>query len=150
MTHPGPIFVDTNVVIYSRSDDPRWGLARQVLKLCADRSGWFFTDSEVLQEILHHLRRVGASAATGGTVRDLAGLLLGDVESVGLIDVVRAGGLGTRHPSVSTRDLVHLAVMERRGSTRIVSADSDFDAITGITRLDPFAVEAWAGMVERT
>jgi predicted nucleic acid-binding protein len=46
-------------------------------------------------------------------------------------------GLIRRYPSLSARDLVHVATcMEERIET-IVSSDRGFDAVTEVTRLDP-------------
>ena len=44
---------------------------------------------------------------------------------------------------VSARDLVHAAVMQRLGVSRIISADTDFDRLEGIDRLDPIRIEEW-------
>lgn len=39
-----------------------------------------------------------------------------------------------------TRDLLHLAVMQNHGITDIISTDTHFDRVPGITRLDPQAL----------
>ena len=48
---------------------------------------------------------------------------------------------------VSARDLVHTAVMQRLGVERIVSADTDFDRLERIDRLDPASIEEWQGSI---
>jgi predicted nucleic acid-binding protein len=58
-------------------------------------------------------------------------------------DVTRAAEMSNRYPSLSARDLVHAAIAIRAGATHIVSADSAFDVLTEITRLDPLRVEEW-------
>jgi hypothetical protein len=40
-----------------------------------------------------------------------------------------------RHRQVSTRDAVHLAVMEQHGIECVLSFDSGFDGFPGITRV---------------
>ena len=56
-----------------------------------------------------------------------------------------AAELADRHPGISARDLVHVAVMQRLGINRIISADTDFDRLEGIDRLDPAAHRRMAG-----
>ena len=58
-------------------------------------------------------------------------------------DVLAAGKLANEHRGLSTRDLLHLAVMRRLGVTRIVTADADFDRVPGIVRLYPADDGAW-------
>ena len=58
-------------------------------------------------------------------------------------DVILATELADRHSGVSARDLVHTAVMQRLGVNRIISADTDFDRLEGIDRLDPARMEEW-------
>ena len=60
---------------------------------------------------------------------------------------MRRHGWRISHPDVSTRDLVHAAVMQRLGANRIISADTDFDRLTGIDRLDPARVEEWESSI---
>ena len=45
--------------------------------------------------------------------------------------------LGEKYPQITPRDWLHLAVMLNNGITEIISADSHFDDIEGVTRLDP-------------
>jgi predicted nucleic acid-binding protein len=58
-------------------------------------------------------------------------------------DVQRAAELAATYPRLSAHDLVHVAVMERAGATAIVTADSAFDNLAGIERLDPADAAAW-------
>ena len=58
-------------------------------------------------------------------------------------DIQLAANLADRHSGVSARDLVHAAVMQRLGANLIVSADTDFDRLPGLKRLDPADVAAW-------
>ena len=67
----------------------------------------------------------------------------GRIEPVHAEDVLAASGLADRHPDVSARDLVHAVVMQRTGTGRIISADTDFDRIEGVERLDPGQSGEW-------
>ena len=122
----------------------------QVLSLVADRSGAFVTDAEVLQEIMR--RYLAQRAWTRGreVLTRFAELMSGRVEAVYALDVEAAVLLADAGRGLSARDLIHLAVMQRVGSTRIVTADTGFDRIEGIERLDPMLVEEWAASVGET
>jgi predicted nucleic acid-binding protein len=62
-------------------------------------------------------------------------------------DVEDAASLATAYSPLSARDLIHLAIMRRVGSSQIVSADRAFEGVNGIERLDPLLVEEWAPRV---
>ena len=58
-------------------------------------------------------------------------------------DILVASVLADHHSGVSARDLVHAAVMQRLGADHIISADTDFDRLEGIVRLNPARVMEW-------
>ena len=70
-------------------------------------------------------------------------MMQGRVSPVIIDDVLAAGQLAKEHRGLSSRDLLHLAVMRRLGVTRIVTADADFDKAPGIIRLDPVDDSEW-------
>jgi predicted nucleic acid-binding protein len=70
----------------------------------------------------------------------------GRVEPISGSDVIQAARLADRL-QLAARDLIHLAVMNRLGTTRIVSADSGFDKVHGMERLDPMKVDEWRDTV---
>ena len=74
-------------------------------------------------------------------------LMEGRIESVHVADVEDATRLADRYHEVGARDLLHTAVMRRLGTTRIVSADADFDRIAGVERLDLAEVDSWIASV---
>ena len=67
-------------------------------------------------------------------------MMRGRVSPVTIDDALAAVHLANEHQGLSTRDLLHLAVMHRLGVPRIVTADTDFDMVPGIVRLDPAEV----------
>jgi hypothetical protein len=67
-------------------------------------------------------------------------LMLGRVLSVDAGDVRQARALLEQYPSLSPRDLIHLAVMLHHGITDIVTADTGFDSVTGIHRIAPVSL----------
>ena len=137
------IFIDANIPIYSGGrPHPLREPARAVLRFAAEAHGSFFTDAEVLQELLHYLS-VRAGDAGLDHVRDFAELMRGNTEPVLSSDVELATEFSGALAGLQSRDLLHLAVMRRLGVTRIVSADRAFDAIPGVERLDPLRFEEW-------
>ena len=120
--------------------------SRSVIQL-ASASDAFFTDAEVLQELLHRYIAINRWAAVQPQFASFLTLLEGRIEPVFAEDVVLAAELAERYPSLSARDLVHTAIAVRVGAKHIVSADTSFDAVTEIERLDPMRVSVWRGMV---
>ena len=147
------IFVDANVPIYAAGRaHPLKGPSSEVLRLAAIRPRDFFTDAEVLQELLHRYLSLRMWPEGREAVLSFAGLMRGSVESVKEEDVRRAAGLADDyHPGLSARDLLHAAVMMRLGARRLVTADKKFDTLAGegIERLDPANVESWSERLSR-
>jgi hypothetical protein len=50
-------------------------------------------------------------------------------------DVEGAKGIVLGNRELSARDALHVAVMRREGISRVMSFDSGFDSLPGITRL---------------
>jgi predicted nucleic acid-binding protein len=139
-----PIFIDANVPIYAtgRSHELKESCA-QVILMADQRPELFWTDAEVLQELLHRFRTSDSWAVNRARIESFAELMHGRVEPLTDDDVLHAASLVDRYSRLSARDLVHLAVIARLGITSIVSADSDFDIVPGLRRLDPRDVVTW-------
>jgi predicted nucleic acid-binding protein len=129
------IFVDSNIPMYlvgaphPHKDDSRRLLERFV----AERTP-LVTDAEVFQEILHRyvaIDRRDAIKVTFAVLHDL----VDEVYSIELSDTERARDLVLGKRKLSARDAIHIAVMERNGIRRILSFDSGFDGISGMTRI---------------
>lgn len=92
------------------------------------------TDAEVLQEILHRFVSINRRDA----IQPAFDALLEVVDQVFAIDkdvVNTAKQVVLGYSKLSARDGVHVAVMRRNEITEILSFDSGFDAVPGITRL---------------
>lgn len=138
------VFIDANVPIYAAGGDhPLKEPCARILRTVAEDPRPFVTDSEVLQELLHRYLALGRWELGREVLRAFAEAMHGRVESVHAEDVLTASELADRYPDASSRDLVHAAVMQRMGTGRIVSADSDFDRIEGVERLDPARIGEW-------
>ena len=140
-----PAFLDTNVPIYATGrPHPLKDPCAQILALVAEHPAAFVTDAEVLQELLHRFVALRMWPEPGRLVFDrFTDLVRERVEPVHAVDVEGAANLSARYPRLAARDLVHLAVMKRLGSNRIVSADTGFDRLPEIERLDPAQVATW-------
>jgi predicted nucleic acid-binding protein len=92
------------------------------------------TDAEVFQEILHRYVAIDRRAA----IQPAYDLLFGIVDEVLSVDrdiVERAKDIVMGRRRLSARDALHVAIMERHGIDRILSFDSGFDGLPGISRL---------------
>ena len=106
---------------------------RRLERLINDRER-LVTDAEVLQDILHRyvaIKRLDA-------IQPAFDAILKIVDEVIAIDraaVEKAKQIVLAYRHLSARDAVHLAVMEQRGISRILSFDSGFDTVPGVARI---------------
>ena len=142
------VFIDANVPVYAAGGDhPYKEPCSRVLRMVAEEPRHFVTDSEVLQELMHRYLALGRWVLGRAVLHAFAEAMYGRIEPVHAEDVLSASQLADSHPNVSARDLVHAAVMQRLGANRIVSADTDFDRLAGIDRLDPAHVGEWESSI---
>jgi predicted nucleic acid-binding protein len=129
------IFIDANVPMYAAGADhplrdPCIRLLRQVVT--GDMAA--VTDAEVHQEIYYRylsLRLREQACLVSERFREV----VVDVLPIGLAEIRRMPTLVEAYPHLQARDLIHLAVMQVHGLTRIASADRGFDGVAGIQRL---------------
>jgi len=140
------IFLDANVPLYAvGAPSPYREPCRRLLLAAAQGNQQFVTDVEVLQELLHVLRRDRDWKRRAPAFYDFSATMGDSALPVERDDVIRAADLADGEGrSASTRDLIHVAVMRRHGLSRIASADRGFDVFDGVTRLDPAALDEWA------
>jgi uncharacterized protein len=136
------IFVDTNIPIYA-AGKPH-ALKRpcaRILSAIGHASGTFVTSALVLAELFIVERRRGRS----GVLESFA-VVMGDRVLPSTGEDMR---LATElfNPALDTgldpSDLIFVAVMQRHGIARIATANRAFDAVAGITRLDPARLAEW-------
>ena len=129
------VFVDSNIPMYLvGAAHPHKLDAQRLLERSIASGTRLVTDAEVLQEILHRYAAIDRRAA----IQPAFDALLGVVDEVCPIDqdaVERAKRIVLGMPRLSARDAVHLAVMESRRISAIMSFDAGFDEFPGVDRL---------------
>lgn len=130
-------FLDANIVMYAAGEEhPLRAPCRSALQRAVDRDAVLKTDSEVLQEILYRyfaIRKPDVARLVYHAVLDLCS----EVFPVSESHTSRALAILLAKDTLSTRDAVHVAIMENHGIDRILSTDRHFDSIAGITRIPP-------------
>jgi predicted nucleic acid-binding protein len=129
------IFVDSNIPMYLMGAPHALKAdAQRLLERCIAERQRLVTDAEVLQEILHRYVAIDRRDA----IQPAFDVLLGVVDQVFPVDrtaVERAKAIVLGHRRLSSRDALHLAVMELQGVRRVMSFDAGFDGFPGIERL---------------
>jgi predicted nucleic acid-binding protein len=129
------IFLDSNVLVYLiGAPHPNRDLAVAAIDRLVRSGERMVTSAEVMQELLHLFSRRPASAALQQALNALRGLA-DEIYPVEAEDVDRAHAVWRAHAGLSSRDALHVAVMQRRGVRRILSYDRDFDRIATIERV---------------
>jgi predicted nucleic acid-binding protein len=132
-------FVDANVPMYAiGADHPLKAPCVTILRAIGRGELAATTDTEILQELLHRYVSLG-QRARAVEVTTLVADAIPAVASVTQADLRAAMVLIAAHPELPVRDAIHAAVMQRTGVELIISADRHFDAVLGLTRIDPAA-----------
>ena len=132
-------FLDTNIFLYAAGQEhPLKAPCVGILRRVASEELEAVISTEVLQEILSRYGAVGETQRGLRLARLAVDQVGGAVLPVTLRDMQRAFELVERHgEAIAARDAVHAATMLNNGLTRLLSVDTHFDAIGGITRVDP-------------
>ncbi len=107
--------------------------ARQLLETAVAAAERLVSSAEVLQEILHRYVAIGRRDAIQPAFDALLGVV-DEVIAIELSDVERAREFVLGLPDLSARDALHVAVMARNGIELIMTFDTAFDAVPGISR----------------
>ena len=129
------IFVDSNIPMYLIGAPHRHKIdAQRILeRLISDRER-LVTDAEVLQELLHRYVAINRRDA----IQPAFDALLGIVDQVFPIEqssVEQAKAIVLGANRLSSRDALHLAIMQKYETERIFSFDAGFDGFPGVLRL---------------
>ena len=108
--------------------------ARRLLERAIAASERLVTDAEVFQEILHRYVAIRRPDAIDDAFAALAGVV-DEVLDINVEDVSAARAELRGHDGRSARDALHVAVMRRHEIERILTFDTGFDGVDGITRV---------------
>jgi predicted nucleic acid-binding protein len=130
------VLIDSMVALYAMGGEFAWREeCRRALRLVSDGVVEGFCSVEAVQEVAHHRLRVsgdpGRAAAQARAFSQTMAVLGFDARvldtALGLIAAGEARG----------RDAVHAATALVHGLDQIVSYDTAFDAVPGLSRLTP-------------
>ena len=129
------IFVDSNVPMYlvGAAHPNKQRVIEMVPRLLSAREE-LVTSAEAFQEILHRYLALDDREHLNAAYDALA-TMVSQVADVTKPDVDAARFLSAEHPRLSSRDCLHVAVMERVGCRRVWSYDSGFDAVPSLQRV---------------
>lgn len=131
------LFIDTAVIMYAGGGDHP---LREPCGLIIERVGAgeldAVTSTEVVQEIVHRfmaIRRPDIARAMARRTMDTFAPVIPLTHAL----MRRLPDLIERYPTLSARDLVHVATCIHEGITKIVSPDRGFDVVQEIRRVPP-------------
>jgi len=128
-------FIDSNIPMYLIGAAHPYKAEAQILVERLTAAGErLVTDVEVLQEILHRYSAIDRRKAIEPALK-LTLDLVDEVFAIEKADVLRASEIVQSRRTLSARDSIHIAIMERYRVRSIVSFDADFDSWPGIRRL---------------
>ncbi len=132
-------FLDANVFMYAAGREHRFRApCVAVLRRVTRQELQTLTDVAVLQEIVHRYAAIGEAQKGLYLARLTVDQVARQVLPVTLVDMQLAFDLVARHGAgIRSRDAVHAATMLNNHLTHIISTDTHFDVIEGITRIDP-------------
>lgn len=129
------VFIDTCIPMYAAGrDHPLKVSCIEILLTVAQGKLEAYTDTEVFQEILHRYLSLNRRPDGLKIFSLFSEIMYGFVLPVNHQDMLQVAKLAKdnslRH--LSSRDLVHLAVMLNNGIERIITADRGFLQVPGI------------------
>jgi predicted nucleic acid-binding protein len=129
------IFIDSNIPMsLVEAPHPNRELAVDALEQIIRRGERVVTSAVVLQEILHRYTRIQRPDAIQAALDVLLGIA-DEFFPIDADDVHGAHAVLRGQPLLSARDALHVAVMQRREASRILSFDRGFDAVGTIERV---------------
>lgn len=131
------VFVDANILMYAAGAmHPYKAPSIRLLARIASDELESVSDAEILQELLYRYWSI-RQLDQGVALCDQAVRTVPTILPVGVSDMLTARHLLVQHRTIEPRDAVHAAVMLNHGITHLYSYDHHFDAIAGLTRLEP-------------
>jgi len=129
------VFIDSNIPMYLvGAPHPHKADARQLLEGLISAGERLVTSAEVMQEIIHRYVAIERREAIQPAFEALLGVV-DEVYAIEQADVEAAKKTLDGFPGLSSRDALHVAVVQRHEVGRILSFDSGFDAVPGLDRI---------------
>jgi hypothetical protein len=129
------IYVDSNVPMYLvGAAHPNKDRVIELVSQLLTARDVLVTSAATFQEILHRYTSKKDPKHLAAAYEALEALVSRTVD-VTKADADTARALLGRHPILSSRDAVHLSVMERLRVKKIWSFDADFDVVPSIVRI---------------
>ena len=131
------ILIDANIFMYAagRESEMRVPCQRFLERVVEGEGPAVCTDAEVLQEILHRYRSLKVPEV-GFQLFDAVVQLGIPILSVTDRAMTAARRLLEDYPSLSTRDGLHLGVMQEHGIEEVLSYDRGFSEVPWVKRLE--------------
>ena len=129
------IYVDSNVPMYLvGAEHPHKQRVVVLVPQLISARDQLVTSAETFQEILHRYRALGDRDHLSAAY-DALDAMISMVADVTRDDVDQARAHSGRYPRLSSRDCLHLAVINRIGCNTIWSYDTAFDAVGALQRV---------------
>lgn len=125
-------FVDANVVVYTATAGPMQSACAEVMDAIGEGAEGR-TSTAGLEEVWH--------LELSGRLGEVAGLTRAAYAAftplLAVTDEIVARALSLDAPDLGANDCIHVATCLENGIDAIVTADTDFDGIRGLRRIDP-------------
>lgn len=129
------IFIDSNIPMYIiGADHPNKNRCRIILENLIANNTRLVTSAEIIQEICHRYKAIDRTEYIQIAVDALYGII-DEVYSITEKNALNSKDLLLLYPSLSSRDSLHISVMQNLGIKKIFSFDSGFDQIQHIERI---------------
>ena len=129
------ILIDSNIPMYLiGTSHPHKTDAQRILEKLISERQRLVTDAEVLQEIIHRYRALDRLQDIQRAFDSLLHVAE-EVLPISLAIMEKAKQNVLAYRQLSARDAVHFAVTQQHGIDRILSFDSGFDGLPGVTRM---------------
>ena len=126
-------FVDANIIVYANSPSPQRARCLEIVRAIVARRADGRTSPAVLQEI-EHLELSGRVRGLRGAARDAYEWF---TPLLAITDEAARLALDLDAPRLQAMDRLHVGTCRSHGIEVIVSADTGFDAVAGLRRVDP-------------
>jgi hypothetical protein len=131
------VFIDTAVIMYaSGGQHPLRDPCRRIIEQIGDGQLDAVTSAEVVEEIVHRFLAIKQPEVAEAVARRTMDTFAPVIPMTHAL-MRRVPELVRRYPSLSARDVIHVATCIQEGIGEIVTPDRGFDLVREIRRLAP-------------